>query len=182
MILFYYTYIVPNICFIYKYIILSIFENTLFILYLLYIWASSVAQLVKNPPAMWKTWIRSLSWEDSLEKGKATHSSILAWSIPWTVWSMGRKELDMTERLSLAIIYLSYLLLLNLFIFTFGCATLGITLVAVSKSSSLVALHRHLCHVVASLVVEHRLSRLRGFSSWDSRAPEHRLSSCGTCA
>ena len=44
-----------------------------------------VAQLVKNPPAMWETWVQSLDWEDPLEKGKATHSSILAWSIPWTV-------------------------------------------------------------------------------------------------
>ena len=42
-------------------------------------------QLVKNPPAMWETWVRSLGWEDPLEKGKATHSSILAWRIPWTV-------------------------------------------------------------------------------------------------
>ena len=41
-------------------------------------WASVVAQLVKNPPAMWETWVRSLGWEDPLEKGKATHSSILA--------------------------------------------------------------------------------------------------------
>ena len=40
-------------------------------------WASLVAQLVKNPPAMWETWVRSLGWEDPLEKGKATHSSIL---------------------------------------------------------------------------------------------------------
>ena len=47
--------------------------------------ASLVAQLVKNPPAMWETWVRSLGWEDPLEKGKATHSSILAWRIPWTV-------------------------------------------------------------------------------------------------
>ena len=46
---------------------------------------SLVAQLVKNPPAIWKTWVQSLSWEDPLEKGKATHSSILAWRIPWTV-------------------------------------------------------------------------------------------------
>ena len=38
---------------------------------------SLVAQLVKNPPAMWDTWVRSLGWEDPLEKGKATHSSIL---------------------------------------------------------------------------------------------------------
>ena len=48
-------------------------------------WASLVAQLVKNPPAVQKTWIRSLGWEALLEKGMATHSSILAWRIPWTV-------------------------------------------------------------------------------------------------
>ena len=48
-------------------------------------WASLVAQLVKNPPAMWETWVQSLGWEAPLEKGKATHSSILAWRIPWTV-------------------------------------------------------------------------------------------------
>ena len=50
-----------------------------------YSWASPVAQLVKNPPATWETWDRSLGWEDLLEKGKATHSSILACGIPWTV-------------------------------------------------------------------------------------------------
>ena len=50
-----------------------------------YSWAFLVAQLVKNPPAMQETWVRSLGWEDPLEKGKATHSSILAWGIPWTV-------------------------------------------------------------------------------------------------
>ena len=44
---------------------------------------SFVAQLVKNLPAMQETWVRSLGWEDPLEKGKATHSSILAWRIPW---------------------------------------------------------------------------------------------------
>ena len=43
------------------------------------------AQLVKNPPAMQETWIRPLGWEDPLEKGKATHSSILVWRIPWMV-------------------------------------------------------------------------------------------------
>ena len=52
---------------------------------LLYSWASLVAQLVKNLPAMQETWIRSLGWTYTLEKGKATHSSILAWRIPWTV-------------------------------------------------------------------------------------------------
>ena len=47
--------------------------------------ASLVAQLVKNPPAMWEIWVQSLGWGDPLEKGKATHSSILAWRIPWNV-------------------------------------------------------------------------------------------------
>ena len=46
--------------------------------------ASLVAQTVKNPPASRKTWVRSLGWEDTLEEGMATHSSILAWGIPWT--------------------------------------------------------------------------------------------------
>ena len=50
-----------------------------------YSWASLEAQLVKNLPAIQETWIRSLGWEDPLEKGMATHSSILAWRIPWTV-------------------------------------------------------------------------------------------------
>ena len=49
------------------------------------LWVSLVAQLVKNLPAMWETWVRSLGWEDPLEEGKSTHSSILAWRIPWTV-------------------------------------------------------------------------------------------------
>ena len=50
-----------------------------------YSWASLVAQVVKNPLAMKETWVGSLGLEDSLEKGKATHSHILAWRIPWTV-------------------------------------------------------------------------------------------------
>ena len=44
-------------------------------------WASLVAQMVKNLPAMWQTWVRSLGWEKSLEEGMATHSSVLAWRI-----------------------------------------------------------------------------------------------------
>ena len=53
-----------------------------------------MAQLVENPPAMKETWVRSLAWEDPLEKEMPTHSSILAWEIPWTeepagLWSMG---------------------------------------------------------------------------------------------
>ena len=49
-----------------------------------YSWVALVAQLVKNLPAMRETWVRSLGWEDPLEEGKVTHSSILAWRIPWT--------------------------------------------------------------------------------------------------
>ena len=47
-------------------------------------WASFVAQLVKNLPVMWETWVRSLGREDPLEKEKATHSGTLVWKIPWT--------------------------------------------------------------------------------------------------
>ena len=68
-------------------------------------WASLVAQLVKNLPATQETWVGSLGWEDTLEEDMETHSSILAWSLPWTeepgglsLW--GHKELDMTEQLS----------------------------------------------------------------------------------
>ena len=50
-----------------------------------YSWDSLVVQLVKNSPAMWETWVQSQGWENPLKKGKATHSSILAWRIPWTV-------------------------------------------------------------------------------------------------
>ena len=57
-----------------------------------YSWASFVAQLVNNLPAMQEIWGQSLGWEDPLEKGKATHSSILTWRIPW-----GHKESDVTE-------------------------------------------------------------------------------------
>jgi len=45
-------------------------------------WASLVVQTIKNLPAMWETWVQSLGWEDILEEGMATHSSILAWRIP----------------------------------------------------------------------------------------------------
>ena len=59
--------------------------NSLFSLFELGVGASLIAQLVKNLPAMQETWVRSLGWEDPLEKGKATHSSILALRISWTV-------------------------------------------------------------------------------------------------
>ena len=67
-----------------------------------YSWAPLAAQMVKNPPAMWETWVRSLGWEDPLEEDMATHSSVLAWRILWTgepggysPW--GHKESDTTE-------------------------------------------------------------------------------------
>ena len=50
-----------------------------------YSWASLVAQLVENPPAIQETWVQSLGWKDPLEKRTVTHSSILAWRLPWTV-------------------------------------------------------------------------------------------------
>ena len=62
-----------------------------------------MAQMVKNLPAMWETWVRSLGWEDPLEKEMATHSSVLAWRIPRTEESggpRGCKESDTTEQLS----------------------------------------------------------------------------------
>ena len=57
-----------------------------------YPWASLAAQVAKNPPGMRETWVQSLGWQDPLEKGKATHSSILAWRIPYTVQSMGSQR------------------------------------------------------------------------------------------
>ena len=68
-----------------------------------YSWASLMAQMVKNPPAMWETWVRSLGGEDALQKGKTSHSSILAWRIPWTVQSWGHKKSDTTEQISLSL-------------------------------------------------------------------------------
>ena len=64
--------------------------NSFIVLTQVRVWpqASIMAQLVKNPPALWETWVPSLGWEDPQVKRKATHSS-LAWRIPWTVQSMG---------------------------------------------------------------------------------------------
>ena len=67
-----------------------------------FLWASLVAQTVKNLPVIRETWVQSLGLEDPLEKEMATHSSILAWRIPWVeeagrLQSMGLQELDTTE-------------------------------------------------------------------------------------
>ena len=61
-------------------------------LLLMGMWASEVARLINNLPAMWETWVQSLGWDDPLEKEMATHSSILAWRIPWTVQFMGSQR------------------------------------------------------------------------------------------
>ena len=61
----------------------------------IYIYTSPVAQMIKNPPTMWETWVQSLGWEDSLEEGMATHSSILAWRIPWVEELGGRQSLGL---------------------------------------------------------------------------------------
>ena len=55
------------------------------IIVILFIIQNSLAQLVKNPPAVWETWVQSLGWEDSLVKETAAHSSILAWRTLWTI-------------------------------------------------------------------------------------------------
>ena len=67
-----------------------------------YSWASLMAQMVQNPPAIWESWVRSLGWEDPLQEGMATHSSILAWRITvdrgaWWATVHGVTESDMTE-------------------------------------------------------------------------------------
>ena len=62
-----------------------------------YSWASLVAQLVKNLPAVWESWVRSLGWEDPLEKGKATHSSILGWRIPWTIHGVSKTRTQQSD-------------------------------------------------------------------------------------
>ena len=56
-----------------------------------------VAQLLKNLAAMLETWVRSLGWEDPLEKGKATHSSMLAWRIPWTIHGLAKSRTRLSD-------------------------------------------------------------------------------------
>ena len=56
-----------------------------------------MAQLVRNPPAMWETWVQSLAWEDPLEKRITTHSSILAWRIPWTIHLVAKSRTQLSD-------------------------------------------------------------------------------------
>jgi len=59
-------------------------ECFFFLIFIEFLGASQVVQMVKNVPAIQEIWVQSLGWKDALEKGMATHSSILAWEIPWT--------------------------------------------------------------------------------------------------
>ena len=70
-----------------------------------YCWAFWVAQLVKNSPTMQETCVQSLDWENPLENGTGSHSSTLAWRIPWTVQPMGSQESDMAKQLSLSLYF-----------------------------------------------------------------------------
>ena len=77
--------------------------------------ASLISQLVKNPPAVQEIPVRFLGQEDLLEKGKATHSSILAWRIPWTVESMASRRV--TQLSDFHYLYKMYLFLSTLLLF-----------------------------------------------------------------
>ena len=66
-----------------------------------YFGASLVAQLVKNQPAIWGTWVLSLGWEGPLENGKASHCSILAWRIPWVVHGVAKRQKQLSDLHSL---------------------------------------------------------------------------------
>ena len=73
-----------------------------------YSWVSLAAQLVKNPPAMRETWVRSWCWEDMLEKEMSTHSTILVWRIPWTVQSMGSQRGGQKTTVSISSVQFSH--------------------------------------------------------------------------
>ena len=85
------------------------------ILYIyIYVWASLVAQLVKNLPAVQETWVQSLGWEDPLENKMATHSSTLAWKISWTeepggLQSMGSQRIGHDRATNTYLHFLTYI-------------------------------------------------------------------------
>ena len=129
-----------------------------------YSWAFLLAQLVKNVPAMQETWVQSLGWEDPLEKGKATHSSILTWEFHRLYGPWGHKESNTTERLSLFneefmdIDFFKLCLFILLFIFgVLGlCCCMGFSLVVASGGYSLAVVHQT-SRCGGFSVVEHRL-------------------------
>ena len=84
------------------------------VVFIFFTWAYLVAQKLKLLPAMRETWVRSLGWEDPLEKEMATHSSIFSWRIPWTeapggLQSTGHKESNTTERLHFTFMFLTHM-------------------------------------------------------------------------
>ena len=109
-----------------------------------YSWASLVAPMVKNPPAMWETWVRFLGWEDALEEGMATHSSILVWRIPmdrgaWraTAQRVAKSQIQLSDEAYIAqhikIIFRSHLTSLSL---TFKRKGSDETIAEISSSSN----------------------------------------------
>ena len=83
-------------------VLLTVNQKSIYHSFLIKLWTSLVVQTVKRLSTMQETWVRALVWEDPLEKEMATHSSTIAWKIPWTeepgsysLW--GHKESDMTE-------------------------------------------------------------------------------------
>jgi len=106
-----------------------------------YSWAFLVAQLVKNPPAIRETWVWSLGWEDPLEKGKGTHSSILAWRIPWTIQSMGLQRVGHGW---------------VTFTFTFSCCRAH----AVGPVGLIVVVHRLSCPKTCGIFQDQRLNNV----------------------
>ena len=127
----------------------------LYLLSLLHLppWASLVAQLVKNLPPMQETWVGSLSWKDPLEKGKATHSSILAWRIPWTIQSMGlqRVRYDWATftslHFTLHFLLLSHIHSLSAIICQSLSAIISPVFLCVPHSFVLICLCLFICHI-----------------------------------
>ena len=101
-----------------------------------YQWASLVTQMVKNLPAVEETWVQSLSWQDPLQKGMATHSSILAWRIPWTE-EPGGLQLMGSQRVG-------HNWVTNTFTSLF--------LVLLAVESSLASLHSNVCYIIVKSI------------------------------
>ena len=124
-----------------------------------------MAQMIKNLPATQEIWVQSLDWEDPLEKGKATHSSILAWRIPWTVCNMGSQRVR-RDWATFTFTWFSLLLLFS------SCAEQGLLSSCCAQASHWGSFSS--CRAQALGHV--------GFSSCGSWVLEHRLNSCGTQA
>ena len=104
-----------------------------------------LAQLVKNPPAMWEAWVWSLGWEDPLEKGEAAHSGILAWRIPCTVKSMGSQRAGHDWSLSLSFLcYTSVSTTMSGWLLSSNCGTFSFYIPCVLRCVC-VSVCAHMC-------------------------------------